>query len=83
MEGILLSHEGVSDCGVVGVPDPDSGELPRAYVVRSDENLTVGELYKYVNGQFFLVFETAFFIISRILFCYVMTVFIDKNNRLV
>jgi len=51
LEGILLSHEGVSDCGVVGVPDPDSGELPRAYVVRSDENLTAEELHKYVNEK--------------------------------
>jgi len=51
LEGIIVSHEGVSDCGVVGIPDFRSGEIPRAYVVRSDENLTEEQLHEYVNEK--------------------------------
>ena len=57
LEGIIVSHEGVSDCGVVGVPNVKFGELPRAYVVKSDENLSSEQLHKYVNGKIFSWFE--------------------------
>jgi len=33
VEGALLAHEAVSECGVVGVPDEDRGQLVKAYVV--------------------------------------------------
>ena len=33
MEGLLLTHPDVADCGVIGVPDEEAGELPRAYIV--------------------------------------------------
>ena len=51
LEGVIVAHEGVSDCGVVGVADFNCGELPRAYVVRSDGSLTEEELHNYVNGK--------------------------------
>jgi ribosome assembly protein SQT1 len=35
LEECLLKHPAVADCGVVGIPDERSGELPRAYVQRS------------------------------------------------
>ena len=57
LEGVIVAHEGVSDCGVIGVADFECGELPRAYVVRSDENLTKEKLHKYVNGKKIVVFE--------------------------
>lgn len=34
LEDILLRHEAVADVGVIGVPDEEAGELPRAYVVK-------------------------------------------------
>ena len=34
IEGLLLSNSKVKDCGVIGIPDEDSGELPFAFVVK-------------------------------------------------
>jgi 2-aminobenzoate-CoA ligase len=33
VEGTLLEHEAVAECGVVGVPDEDRGQVVKAYVV--------------------------------------------------
>jgi 2-aminobenzoate-CoA ligase len=33
VEGVLLEHEAVAECGVVGVPDDDRGQIVKAYVV--------------------------------------------------
>ena len=32
LEDLLLGHPLVADCAVVGVPDLEAGELPRAYI---------------------------------------------------
>jgi acyl-CoA synthetase (AMP-forming)/AMP-acid ligase II len=36
LEAVLVSHPAVSDCAVVGVPDEEAGELPKAFVVIAD-----------------------------------------------
>jgi long-chain acyl-CoA synthetase len=33
LEAALLEHPDIADCGVVGVPDADAGEVPNAFVV--------------------------------------------------
>ena len=33
VEAVLLTHEAVAECGVVGAPDADRGQIVRAYVV--------------------------------------------------
>jgi long-chain acyl-CoA synthetase len=33
LEAALLEHPDIADCGVVGVPDPEAGEVPNAFVV--------------------------------------------------
>jgi NAD(P)-dependent dehydrogenase (short-subunit alcohol dehydrogenase family) len=33
LEDILVTHPGVADCAVIGSPDPEAGEVPKAFVV--------------------------------------------------
>jgi long-chain acyl-CoA synthetase len=40
IETIIMSHEGVSEVGVVGDPNPNSGEIVKAVIVKKDQLLT-------------------------------------------
>jgi len=46
VEGALLSHSAVVECGVVGAPDPERGQIVRAYVVLADGAAAGAELTK-------------------------------------
>jgi long-chain acyl-CoA synthetase len=50
VEDVLARHPGVSECAVVGVPDPRTGEAVRAYVVRRDATLTEAALESHARG---------------------------------
>ena len=51
MEQVLVSHPGIDDAAVIGIPDTVAGEVPRAYVVRKDNKLTESAIKKYVEGE--------------------------------
>ena len=52
LEAVLLSHAGVADAGVVGLPDAMSGELPVAMVVlRNTSSASEKDLLGYVAGE--------------------------------
>ncbi|KAF9735090.1 hypothetical protein PMIN06_000863 [Paraphaeosphaeria minitans] len=56
LEGVLLSHPGLLDAAVVGVPSPETGsEMPRAYVVRKanadGERVSAGDVERWVEGR--------------------------------
>uniref|UniRef100_A0A914WG66 Uncharacterized protein n=1 Tax=Plectus sambesii TaxID=2011161 RepID=A0A914WG66_9BILA len=51
LEDLLLSHPGVQDAAVIGVPDQQAGELPRAFIVRRDESLTETDVAEYVKSK--------------------------------
>jgi long-chain acyl-CoA synthetase len=40
VEDVLVKHPGVMEAGVIGVPDDDTGEAVRAFVVKRDPTLT-------------------------------------------
>lgn len=52
LEDILLTHDAIADAGVVGVPDVEAGELPRAYVVKKEgRQLTEYDVIRYVDSK--------------------------------
>ncbi|MDA1256852.1 MAG: AMP-binding protein [Chloroflexi bacterium] len=49
LEGLLLEHEAVADCAVIGKNDVESGEIPKAFVVRKAETaVTDADLMRFV-----------------------------------
>ena len=51
IEGLLLTLEGVRDCGVIGQPSERWGESPFALIVRGDDSLTEGRVMNFMNGK--------------------------------
>ena len=51
LESLLLTHPGIADAAVIGLPDESAGELPRAYVVlKAGQNVTEQDVAKFVEG---------------------------------
>jgi acyl-CoA synthetase (AMP-forming)/AMP-acid ligase II len=50
LEAILVSHPSISDAAVIGIPDDDCGELPKAFVVAGDD-VSDDEIIEFVSGQ--------------------------------
>lgn len=47
LEALLLTHPGVEDVAVIGIPNEKSGEVPKAFVVKKHDRVTEEELIKY------------------------------------
>jgi acyl-CoA synthetase (AMP-forming)/AMP-acid ligase II len=52
LEALLVRHPAVLDAAVVPAPDPNAGEVPKAFVVRDPgSDVTGGELMSYVSER--------------------------------
>ncbi|KJH40150.1 hypothetical protein DICVIV_13920 [Dictyocaulus viviparus] len=51
LEDLLISHPLILDAAVIGIPDKNSGELPKAFVVRSSEALTEEDVKNWVKEK--------------------------------
>jgi long-chain acyl-CoA synthetase len=51
IEGVVAMHPGVLECAVVGVPDKNSGEAVKLFVVKKDPALTEADLAKFCAEQ--------------------------------
>ena len=51
VEGVVSAHPGVLECAVVGVPDDNSGEAVKLFVVKKDPALTEKELMEFCKEQ--------------------------------
>ena len=51
IEAVMSAHPGVLECACVGVPDANSGEAVKLFVVRRDPALTKEQLLDYCKEQ--------------------------------
>lgn len=51
IEGVVAGHPGVLECACIGVPDANSGEAVKLYVVKKDAQLTDDQLMTYCKEQ--------------------------------
>src|SRR5438046_8451062 len=51
VEDVIAMHPGVLEVAVIGVPDPHSTEVVKAFVVKKDPNLTAQDIVKFAATQ--------------------------------
>ena len=52
LEGVLLEHPAVADAAVIGKANVESGEVPKAFIVRKEgEEVSDEEIMSFVAGQ--------------------------------
>jgi acyl-CoA synthetase (AMP-forming)/AMP-acid ligase II len=51
LEAIMITHPQVADCAVIGIPDEEAGEVPKAFVVPAGDALDVEALTQFVAAQ--------------------------------
>lgn len=51
IEAVMLQHPDVDDCGVIGIPDEKSGEVPKIFVVANNPETKAETLLAFAKNQ--------------------------------
>jgi acyl-coenzyme A synthetase/AMP-(fatty) acid ligase len=52
VEAVLFQHPAVADCAVIGKPDPEAGEIPKALIIlRPEAEVAPEMLMEFVAGR--------------------------------
>ncbi len=51
IEELAMSHGGLLECAVVGVPDAHSGEVPKLFAVKKDPSVSEANLRKFLSEE--------------------------------
>lgn len=51
LEGVILKHPKVADVGVIGIPHPVDCELPKAFIVKKDQSLSMEDINAFVKER--------------------------------
>jgi acyl-CoA synthetase (AMP-forming)/AMP-acid ligase II len=51
LEALIVTHPAVGDVAVIGIPDEEAGELPKAFVVPADDEFDPEQLIEWVAGR--------------------------------
>ena len=52
LEGLLLTHPAVADSAVIGIPDDEAGEIPKAFItLKPGQEASAEEIQEFVAGQ--------------------------------
>lgn len=51
LEEIIMGHPGVGDVGVIGVPNERAGEVPMAYIVPRQKDLSADDIHSFLEDR--------------------------------
>lgn len=51
LEAVLIGHPQVADCAVIGIPDPEAGEIPKAFIVPMTDQLDIESVVAYLSDR--------------------------------